>query len=153
MASSISAALDYLSSSLAALPELAPPVVVSDGWPVERSNTVVIVGIDSEDGDSEITAAYAELSRDEYESVSVPCLIAVRRSGDGAAAQARSAAVALLDEVRSLIAADRRLGGAVRPGLPARVASWTMSQTAEPRQAGEGRVCEIRLVIEWQHRG
>lgn len=153
MASSIPAACDYLVTRIRGLAVSQPPVVVADGWPVTSSDTVVTVGIDSEDGDSDTAASYAELSGQEYEEVELPCLVAARRSGSDAAKPARDAAYELFDAVRQLVADDRRLGGAIRTGLPARVSRWTMSQTVDARQAGEGRVCEIRFVVAWQHRG
>lgn len=153
MASSIPAALDYLVAQVRALPEAQPPVAVADGWPTTRSDTEIVIGIDADDGDTEVTGSYAQLSREEYEDVEVPCEIAVRRAGSAASSQARTAAFALLDAVRTLVASDRRFDGAVRPGLPARVVRWTMHQTDNAEQAGEGRTCVIRFTIGWRHRG
>lgn len=153
MASSIPAAMDYLHTQVRALPETAAPVVVSDGWPASRGDEFVALGITPEEDDSGVTVAYAELSDAEHEDVEVPCIIAARRSGTDAASAARAAAFGIYDAVRGLVAADRRLGGAVRPGLPARVLRYQMSQTAEPREAGDGRWCEIRFTVGWQHRG
>lgn len=153
MASSLPAALNYLVASVRALEAVQPPVVVSDGWPAARGDTMVAIGITPEDDDSPVVASYAELSREEYEDVEVPCIIAARRVGTDAASAARVAAFALLDAIRELIRADRRLGGAVTTGLPARLARYEVSQTSEPQQAGEGRWCEIRFTLAWQHRG
>lgn len=153
MASSIPAALDYLVTQVRALPAAAAPVVVSDGWPTQRGDALVAIGITPEDDESGVTVAYAELSQLETETVSLPCIIAVRRAGNGAASAARAAAFGIYDAIRDLIKADRRLGGAVTTGLPARIASYQMNQTSEARQAGGGRWCEIRFTIAWQHRG
>lgn len=153
MTSSIPAAVDYLVAGVRALPEAAAPVVVSDGWPAERGDTMVAIGITPEDDESGVTIAYAELSRQEYESVEIPCIVAVRRAGSGAASAARTAAFVLYDAIRDLVSADRRLGGAVVPGLPARISAYQMVQTSEPQPAGEGRWCEIRFTVAWRHRG
>lgn len=153
MASSIPAAVDYLVAQVRSLPEAAAPVAVSDGWPTQRGDGLVAIGITPEDDESGVTIAYAELSRQEYESVELPCIVAVRRTGTGAASAARVAAFGIYDAIRDLIEGDRRLGGAVRTGLPARIASYQMNQTSEPREAGDGRWCEIRFTIAWQHRG
>lgn len=154
MGSSVPAALDWLVAQIGLLEECAPPVVVQDGWPGARSDQLVVVGINPEEDDAESVGVYAELdSAREYESVEVPSIIAVRRAGATATSAARAAAFVIFDAVRDLIRQDRRLGGAITPGLPARVARWSISQTADVRQAGEGRVCEIRWTLTWQHRG
>lgn len=153
MSSSTPAALDYLVSQIRALPEALAPVVVSDGWPPARSDQLVVIGITPEEDDQEATGGYAELDRTaEYETIEVPSLIAVRMAGADAMKSARDRAFAIFDAIRTLVRADRRLGGAVAPGLPARISRWTISQTADAQQAGEGRVCEIQWVLTWQHR-
>lgn len=153
MASSLPPALDYLVVAVRDLDAVIPPTVVEDGWPAARSDQMIVLGITPEEDDSEVSGAYAELDRgSEYEDVEVPSIIAVRMAGSDAAKAARDRAFELFDAVRDLIRADRRLGGAVRPGLPARIVRWSVSQTADARQAGEGRVCEIRWVLGWQHR-
>lgn len=153
MASSIPDALDHLVQQIAALPEAAPPVVVSDGWPAERGDAVVAVGINPEEEDSSATVTYSQLDGMDVESVEIPSIIAVRRTGSDAASRARTAAFALYDVVRELIRTDRRLGGAVKTGMPVRISRFRMSQTAEPREAGDGRWCEIRWTLAWEHRG
>lgn len=153
MASSFPAALDYLVEAIRELPEVAPPVVVEDGWPVARSDQMIVLGINPEEDDSEATASYGDLQGTEHESVEVPSIIAVRMVGADAASAARVRAFALYDAIRDLVRSDRTLGGAVRPGFKARIVRYSMAQTAEPRQAGEGRWCEIRWVLAWQHRG
>jgi hypothetical protein len=151
MASSIPGALDYLVTM--ATTAVNGNATVSDGWPIQRSDALVAIGITPEDDDAPVVGSYAELSRDEYEDVEVPCIIAVRKAGTAAASAARTAAFALLDAIRAALKTDRRLNGAVVPGLPARVARYEVSQTAEPKEAGEARWCEIRFTVAWQHRG
>jgi hypothetical protein len=154
MGSSVPAALDWLVAQARLLDECAPPVVVQDGWPAVRSDQLVVIGINPEEDDAESVGVYAELdAAREYESVQVPNIIAVRHAGTAATSSARAAAFAIFDAIKDLVRMDRRLGGAVVPGLPARVARWSISQTADVRKAGEGRVCEIRFAITWQHRG
>lgn len=154
MASSLPAAMDYLAEQVRALPAVtAAGAVVSDGWPASRGDVMVALGITPEADDAGVAVAYAELSGQQTEDVEVPCIVAARSVGAGAARAARAAAFALFDAVDGLIRADRRLGGALTPGLPARVVRYQMSQTAEPREAGDGRWCEIRFTVGWQHRG
>lgn len=153
MASSVPAALDYLVAQIATLPQAQPPVVVSDGWPAQRGDDGIVIGINPEGDEAGIAGAYAELSGQEYEEVEVPCILWSHRSGTNAASAARAAAFALFDAVRALVKSDRRFGGAIRPGMPARVSTWSVAQTSAATQAGEGRVCEIRFVVTWQHRG
>lgn len=154
MSSSIPGALDYLAEETRGLAAVqSGKVPVSDGWPTQRADQIIAFGVVPEDDDTGISIGYAELSREEYENVEVPSIIVVRSGSSTAAADARRQAYVLFDALNDLIRADRRLGGAVNPGLPARIARAAVSQTADARQAGEGRVCEIRFVIAWQHRG
>lgn len=152
MGSSVPAALDYLADRIHALPAVKG-TPVSDGWPAQRGDRLIAIGVTPEEDDSGILARYAELSREEYESVEVPSIVIVRCGGAGAAKKARQEAFRLFDAIRTLIREDRRLGGAIVPGTPARVARWAMDQTANARQAGEGRTCEIRWTLTWEHRG
>jgi hypothetical protein len=151
MPSSVPAAVDWLVTQIRA--SAADNVVVADGWPTTRGDDVIAVGITPDGDEVGVTATYAQLSGLEQEDVVLPSVVSVRRAGQGAASASRAAAVALVDLVRGVVANDRRLGGAVRPGLPARVSGWRLAQTSEPRQAGEGRTCLIVVTISWQHRG
>lgn len=150
--SSVPGALDYLVAQIRALPQCQPPVVVSDGWPASRGDAMVVIGVNPEEDDAGITADWAEISGQEYEAVEMPCIVVVRRAGGTAVKQARDDAFVIFDAIRDLVRSDRRFAGAIVPGLPARVSRWAVSQTAEARQAGEGRKCEIRFVVTWQHR-
>lgn len=151
MTSSLPAALDYLYSQVRALPECQPPVVVGDAWP-PSGGTQVAIGITPEENEADVAAVYAELSGQEYEEPEVPCLVSVHKLGANQKA-ARDAAFSIYDAVVALIRSDRRLGDAIRPGLPARISRFRVYQTATTGEAGEGRVCEIRFVITWRHRG
>ncbi len=145
------AAVDWLIAQLrAAVPA---SVAVSDGWADVRSDDAITVGITPDRDETGVTASYAQLSGLEHEDVMVPSLISVRRSGANAQAAARMAAVGLLDVLRNVVAADRRLGGAVLPGLPARVSGWRLAETSTAQEAGEGRTCRIVVMLSWQHRG
>ncbi|WFE45306.1 hypothetical protein [Verrucosispora sp. WMMD1129] len=153
MGSSIPGALDYLARETRALDAVKDArAAVSDGWPTERTDQMIALGVLPEDEDTTTVRAWAELSREEYENVEVPAIIAVRRAGSTAASDARRDAFVLFDAIQTLIRSDRRFGGAVVPGMPVRIARSSVSQTADVRQAGEGRVCEVRFVIAWQHR-
>lgn len=145
------AGVDWLVANIRAA--VADTVVVSDGWPDQRGDTVIAVGITPDDDETGVTATYAQLSGLEEENVLLPSTISARRAGNNAASLSRTAAVGLLDVVRGVVNADRRLGGAVVPGLPARVSGWRLAQTSSARPAGEGRTCQIIVMISWQHRG
>ena len=154
MASSLPGVLDYLHQQIPALPavqQLRP--VVADGWPDQRGDVLIALGVVPEEDEAGVVATYAELSREEYEEVTVPSIIAVRRSGANAASRARADAFALFDAIRELVRSDRRCGGAIVPGMPARIVSYDVAQTSRVQQAGEGRTCEIRWILTWQHRG
>ncbi|SCL31963.1 hypothetical protein GA0070616_4365 [Micromonospora nigra] len=154
MGSSIPAALDYLAREIPLLePVREASVAVSDGWPTQRSDRMIAIGVLPEDEDTSVVVSYAELSRQEYEDVEVPCIVVVRCGGSTATADARRGAYALIDAIQELVRSDRRFGGAIEPGLPARIVRSAVSQTADVRQAGEGRVCEVRFTLAWRHRG
>ncbi|KXK63356.1 hypothetical protein AWW66_03315 [Micromonospora rosaria] len=154
MGSSVPAALEYLAATTATLaPVQQLRAAVVDGWPAVRGDVLIVYGVVPGDGDSDAATPVAELSREDYEAVQVPAVVIVRRAAAGATQRARRDAFALLDAIREMIRADRRLGGAVKPGDPARMVGWTMSQTAEAKQAGEGRVCQIEFTLGWTHRG
>jgi hypothetical protein len=150
VASSVPTGVDWLVAQITAA---APDVLVADGWPVGRKDDVIAVGITPDGDETGVSATYAQLSGLEEENVLLPSVVSVRRSGDNAASRSRAAAVALIDVIRGVVNADRRLGGAVVPGLPARVSGWRLAQTSSARPAGEGRTCEIIVMISWQHRG
>jgi len=151
VSSSIPEALDWLVGQIR--DAVGPGVAVSDGWPAVRSDDLIAIGVTPEGDDATLTGSYAELGGGaQYEAIEIPAIIICRRAGTDAAKAARDAAFALFDQVNDLVAADRRLGDAVRPGLPARVVRWQVAQTADVRQAGEGRVCEIRWILAWTHR-
>nr|MDT0660863.1 hypothetical protein [Micromonospora sp. DSM 115978] len=154
MASSLPAALTWLHQQIGGLDVIAgpPPAVVSDGWPLSRGDRMVALGITPEGDEQGVTVTYAELSRQEVETVTVRSVIACRRVGAGAAPAARADAFAIFDAIRGLVRADRRLGGAVEPGLPAQISDYTVDQTSEPKPAGDGRWCEIRWTLTWRHR-
>lgn len=151
MASSVPAAVDWLVANIRAA--VASTVVVSDGWPDQRGDDLITVGITPDEDEAGVVATWAQLSGLDEEAVELPSLISVRRVGEGAQSRARLAAFDLLDQVRAVVAGDRRLGGAVVPGLPARVSGWRIVQTSNAREAGEGRQCRIVVTISWTHRG
>lgn len=158
MASSLPAALDYLVEQIPLLDAVqAMNAQVHDGWPTGRSDQMIVIGITPDEDDTGVSTAYAELSGLEYEEVILPSTLVVRRAGrhNGRTAMsaARFDAFRLLDAIRELLVDDRRLGGAVVPGLPARMSTWRMIQTDTPQQAGEGRTCQIDFNFAWTHRG
>ncbi|WP_431976177.1 hypothetical protein [Micromonospora haikouensis] len=154
MGSSVPAAMEYLAATtrtLAPVQELR--ATVADGWPTARSDVLIAYGVVPGDGDSDAATPIAELSKQDYEAVQMPGVVIVRRVGTGANERARRDAFALLDAIREMIRDDRRLGGAVVPGDPARMSGWTLTQTAAAKPAGEGRTCTIQFTITWTHRG
>lgn len=155
MSSSVPAALDYLAGRVAELDAVRQMrAVVSDGWPATRSDQMIVIGVTPDGDDVGVTVGWADLSRgQDHEDVLVPGVVAVRRAGRDAASRARADASALMDAIRELIWSDRRLGGAIEPGMPARIVRADLSQTSAAGPAGEGRTCEIRWTLTWQHRG
>lgn len=155
MSSSIPAAMEWLYDNIRELPAVQErKVAVNDGWPTLRGDQLIALGVTPEEEDSGAETRWAELTRDEYENVEVPNIVYVRRVGKDASKFARQEAFALLDAIRDLVKTDRgTLGGAILKGMGARVVRYGVSMTAEPKQAGEGRICEIQFIVGWQHRG
>lgn len=153
MASSVPAAVDYLVAAIGTL-ELPEGTLVSDGWPTARAESGIAVGITPDDDTVDLTVSYDGLNAaTDEEQVELWLFLWARRVGDGMASRARRDVVAMADQVRELIRSDRRLGGAIVPGTPARVARWSLEQTSTPQQAGEGRTASVSMVLTWSHRG
>lgn len=144
MGTAVGRAIDYLVTSVRALPECADPVVVSDGYTARRGNTMVWLGVSNEDGTSEVGVDWAGLgAQREDESFDIPCLIEVYRGGaDNAVKPARDAAIVILDAINAKVRTDRSLGGALAPGA-AGVRDIRLRQTADPEEAGDGRYARI----------
>lgn len=154
MRSSVPAALDYLVQQVRLLPECAPPVTVEDGWPATRHTAdLVTIGINPEGEDTTIATDYAMLSGEEHETVDVPSLVSCHAAGENAASRARIKAYTILGAIQDLVQRDRTLGGAIVPGTQARLHRVAMEPTWQATQAGEGRWCDLRFWISWQHRG
>src|SRR5689334_12657295 len=110
--SAIPAAIDYLVAQITALPECAAPVVVSDGWPTQRSAVGIAIGVTPEDDDTESEPVYSQLGAQmEMETFLVPCVIWATAAGTNAQKTARDAAFAIWNAVTTKVRADRTLGG------------------------------------------
>jgi len=148
--SSIPAAIDYLYATVSALPECAPPVVVCDGWPDQRADVGVVIGVTPEDPTTEDDVTHAQLgAQTQWEEYGIPCIIWARAVGGGRPMKtARDAAFTILDALDSHLRTPtgRTLGGALRSGT-AIAANVRIQQTGSAEQAGEGRVCEIHFSV------
>lgn len=152
--SSIPSAIDYLVTTIGALSAFADPVVVADGWPAERGDRGITIGISPEDDTTENDQIHAELgAQSEWEQYAIPCLIWSRAAGGVAMKTARDAAFVLLDAIDTHMrtTAGRTLGGALRSGS-GKVANVRVAQTSDAGEAGEGRVCRIRFDIACKSR-
>ena len=156
MGSSVPAALDYLASTIPTLPavmDFQPRVAFSDGWPDKRGDVMVVLAGTPDGSDAQnLTQSYSMLSGQEHEDVAVVSTIWVRRAGVDMASRARRDAYSILDAINDLIRSDRRLGGAISTGMPARISNIRTLQTSSAKQAGTGRACEVRWTLTWQHR-
>lgn len=145
--------IEYLLPKLRGLEAVqAAKASVSDGWPAQRADAMVVLGLNPDQDSSGIAWAYSSLGGEETEQVVMPCVIVVHRAGPEAAPTARRDAFAILDDIRALVAADRRFGGAIDAGTTARITRAVMAPTARAKQAGQGRVVEVNWWLEWAHR-
>ncbi len=153
MGSSVPAALAYLMDTVPGkLPDVKPKPVVSRGFAVGRSNTLVIIG-GTPDGDAfNAAGGSSDLSGQEHEDVAIVSTIWVRRVGKDMEIRALTDALDILDRIRELVRQDRWLGGAIVTGREARITRWDITETRTPKEAGQGRECEIRFTLAWQHR-
>ena len=152
---SFPAAVDWLVTNITALPECAAPVVVADGWPPERADKAVVVGLTPEDPETGNETAYAELGAQmEWENVSIPCIAwAYVGGGEEAMKTARDAVYTIMDAIGALLrtTAGRTLGGAVHSGAAA-IRNVRTVQTGDVEPAGAGRSCEVRFNIAYNNR-
>lgn len=152
--STIPAAIDYLVTTVKALPAAAAPVIVSDGWSDQRGETGVVIGITPEDPDTRGVKSWAELgARAQWEEYSVPCVIWARRVGLDAMKQARDAAFALFDAIDTALRTPTgvTLGGVLKSST-ALVSDPVMTQTNTAEEAGEGRICQIYFEVACRSR-
>lgn len=147
--STIPAAIDYLFTTITAMPECQSPVVVCDGWPDQRADVGVVIGITPDDPATEDETSYADLgAQTMWELYQIPCIIWARKvGGDRPMKDARDAAFAILNAVDThLRVPGATLGGVLKSGT-AYVGNVLVHQTASATEAGEGRMCEIRFDI------
>lgn len=148
--SSIPAAIDYLFTTISALPACAAPVVVCDGWPDQRADTGVVVGVTPEDPATEDAVTHGQLgAQTQWEEYTIPCVIWARKVGGVRPMKAaRDAAFVILNAIDSHLRTPigRALGGALNSGS-AMATNVLIHQTGTAQEAGDGRVCEIHFDI------
>ncbi|MGH3679090.1 MAG: hypothetical protein ACRDT2_02005 [Natronosporangium sp.] len=151
--SSVPAAMSYLHEQIKLLPACAAPVVVNLGFPAQRAETWVSIGVEPDDDETETELIRADLgANSDRENPVVPCVIRVRsRLSDpnAATAQAVEDAFTIFDAVAAFVRKDQQLGGNVTGD--ARIPEYRMRLTNTQGQAGEGRVCRIYFTITWSN--
>lgn len=152
--SSIPAAIDYLVTTIAALPECALPVIVEDGWPTRSAATGVAIGVIPGDDTTDDEVTHAQLGAQmEYEEYEIPCIVWAHVGG-ASAKQARDAAFAVFNAFVSKVRTNpdgRTLGGALHSGT-AIVRNVRVAQTGTAAEAGDGRMCEIRFSVHCKNK-
>lgn len=148
--SAIPAAFDYLYTTAAALPQCQPPAVVSDGWPTQRGDVGIAIGVTPDDADTDVDKDWAELgARAQWEQFAIPCIIwAHRVGGERPMRDARAAAFAIFDALDTALRtpAGTTLGNLLRSGT-AYLTNPLVRQTNSAAPAGEGRTCEIHFAV------
>lgn len=123
--------------SVPALSAVNTGVIIADTRPQDSGDAYVIVGRQSDQTDSEVTATaqYQVLGRQKIqEAYTLPGHILVL--GDGPDQKpTRDAALALFDGVTKLVWADPTLGGVLLDGRIAVVSQFTVGQPDQPTEA------------------
>jgi hypothetical protein len=147
-------AIDYLFTAVTALPVCADPVVVADGYSQSRADLMVWLGVNNEDGTSDIASDWAGLGANrEDETFAVPCLIeSFWGGGDEAIKPARDAAIPIFDAINALIRTDHTLGGALSSPSGAALRDMRLVQTNTPEEAGGGRYARIYFNVHCSSR-
>lgn len=152
MGSAIPGAIDYLFEGVTALPQCASPVVVSDGFPVTRTDLGVEIGVSPDDGDTANEASFAQLGGQQEDDVSyIPCVVRAKASGERAQKRARDQAFVIFDAIRAFVRANATLGGLLQTGW-AHIPNHSLRQPNTPEDAAEGRKAEIFFVVQIRHR-
>lgn len=155
--SSIPGAIDHLVTAVRGLPAIAadPAVVVTDGWPDQRANTGIVIGLTPDDDSTDDANFHAEFgAQAQWEEYDIPCLIWAHRGGaEEAMKVARDAVFTLYDLIDSYMrtTAGRTLAGVLHSGT-AYLSRLVVRQTATGPEAGEGRACELRFTIHCKSR-
>lgn len=149
--SSIPAAIDYLVTTIAGLPECASPVIVEDGWPTRSSPTGVGIGVIPGDGTTDTETVHAQLGAQmEREHFEIPGIVWAHVGGTSAKG-ARDAVFVILNAIITKIRQDRTLGGALHSGA-AILRLHGLEQTDTAAGGAEGRMCEARFSIGCDNR-
>jgi hypothetical protein len=170
MGTSIGQAIDYLVTlfgtgytgpniyqqtiTVPSLTSIEPDVIIADTRPDDSGDVYVIVGRQSDQADSELTAsaAYQVLGRQRItESYVLPGHILVLDQGPEQK-PVRDRALALLDGVIKLVWADPTMGGILQDGRIGMVSEFTLSQpdssTESQASAGGGVAASVSFGIQ-----
>lgn len=139
-ATQVDVVLDGLVSRLRAA---VPNAEVIDGQPVATSQPeVLVVGWSANRVAVEIVQTRPDMTRDRrHETLSIVCLASSARGETESTQVARANAVALLEQVKATLAADRRLGGIVRRAQLGLAMSLDQAQ-------GDGAAATIEFTID-----
>jgi hypothetical protein len=151
--STIPAAIDHLVTAVRALPAFAAPVVVCDGWPDQRGNTGIVIGVTPDDDTTDDLNMHAELgAQAQWEEYDIPCLVwSYVGGGQESMKTARDAAFALYDALDTYLRAHRSLDDVLRSGT-AYISRVAVQQTGNAPEAGEGRSCVLAFTIRCKSR-
>lgn len=152
MPSSVPYVMGYLYDGIKVRPECAAPVAVSLGRG-RRADTVVSIGVDPDDDESETEVIKGDLgASSDRETPEVPCMIRARRVASDPNEAMRTAitdAFTIFDAVVAFLREDPRLGGQVAGD--ARVASYRVRMPTGQGESGEGRTARIYFTVTWSH--
>ncbi|MGZ4663719.1 MAG: hypothetical protein ACXV5Q_01365 [Frankiaceae bacterium] len=144
---------DYLVALITALPECAPPVLVTDGWPgTFQAQQMVCVGGGPDTDDQSTMRDFVVMGngpRNMQEEFAIQVYI---RCWTGGTLQkpSRDQALTIFQAIEAKIRADLTLGGTVQT-YPARIGQADLRQTTW-ENAQKGRVAEIRFTVDIKNR-
>lgn len=151
MTSQLPAAIDWLVAQATAIKAEVPTLVVSDGWPTEDANDMIVVGLSPAQTDTPGESEWAALGRRSVDKYwEIPLEVSAFRGGDDQKL-ARDACFVLYDALLAKLAADYTLGGACHP-RPAEISTPTYIPTTEATDAGTGRRAVVQFSIRINYR-
>jgi hypothetical protein len=143
--------IDYLYTTISALPACAAPVAVHDGWPgVYMADDMVCIGGTPADTEQSAARGYVSLGAQKVdEEYEIPIYVRSYRGGTDQKA-ARDAAKTIYYAIEAALRADLTLGGNLNIH-PAIVGTLNVKQTSA-EDATEGRIAEVEFGVRCKNR-
>jgi hypothetical protein len=145
-----SAVPDAIDALVALIQATDSTLQVNDGWSIEQSSSMVLVGVTDQTPTTPITHSWAGLgAQRQDEEFSIPCVVWCA-SGSATQKTVRDQAFTILNNIETALLASstsRTLNGALTPPGIAEITVGGLDQTNSTEQAGEGRFARIYFTV------